>query len=130
MAEGRGRGGYLVLAGGGRRREERRGELPLGWSGQLPPPPVEQTYKLKILPSSGTSSITSGSRIWSRGTQNLFAKFCLCSKVSQYWAGSRACLSALKALVFLIVKYAFPTFQGTFSSNFLTYICVGTYPFQ
>ena len=43
----------------------------------------------------------------------------------QYWPGFRPCLRALEALAFLILKYAFSHFPGTFSSNYLMYICVG-----
>ena len=45
--------------------------------------------------------------------------------MSQYWLGSRDRLRALEALAFLILKYAFSTFPGTFSSNYFMYLCVG-----
>ena len=74
---------------------------------------------------------TSGSRIWSRGGPRKFLrdfadieKQSQASKASQYWPGSRARLRALEALAFLTVKYAFSHFSGTFSSNYLMYICV------
>ena len=67
---------------------------------------------------------TSGSRIWSRlGPQKFFPRFCRRSE-AEYWQGSRTYLRAQEALTFLTVKYAFSHFPGTFSSNYLMYICV------
>ena len=68
---------------------------------------------------------TSGFRIWSRGPRNFVwdfadkAKWSQASKVSQYWPGSRACLTALEALAFWTVKYAFSHFSWYFFFKFL-----------
>ena len=60
------------------------------------------------------------SRIWLRGNQGIFVHLCqMCSGVMQTkwslnWPGSRPPLRALEALGFVIAKYAFSPFWGTF----------------
>ena len=52
------------------------------------------------------------------------AKQSRASKASQYWPGSRVCLSALEALAFLTVKYAFSHFhQVLFLQIFTVALC-------
>ena len=106
------------------------------FSGGVPPEKLEtfenlETPRTRPPPTTPVNRITRcGSRIWSRGGPQVLrpkvadiAKRSCVSEASKLRPGSRACLRALEAFGFLMLKYAFsPHSRDSFSLIFDTYL--------